>query len=140
MILKSAGAILLFALTLYISVQYTVMERRRLLQNEGLLLLLRHIRTQISCFSSPLPEIYASFENRALADIGFLSLLQAEGLLTALSACEDRLYLEEEELRSLKKLCLLEGDYEVYPGHMDSSTLQRERAFNHYCREAMKNF
>lgn len=46
----------------------------------------------------------------------------------------------EEELRSLKKLCLLEGDYEVYPGHMDSSTLQRERSFNHYCREAMKNF
>jgi len=46
----------------------------------------------------------------------------------------------EEELRSLKKLCLLEGDYEVYPGHMDSSTLQRERSFNYYCREAMKNF
>ena len=46
----------------------------------------------------------------------------------------------EEELRSLKKLCLLEGDFEVYPGHMDSSTLQRERSFNHYCREAMKNF
>lgn len=46
----------------------------------------------------------------------------------------------DEELRSLKKLCLLEGDYEVYPGHMDSSTLQRERSFNYYCREAMKNF
>lgn len=46
----------------------------------------------------------------------------------------------EEELRSLKKLCLLDGDYEVYPGHMDSSTLQRERSFNYYCREAMKNF
>jgi len=46
----------------------------------------------------------------------------------------------DEELRSLKKLCLLDGDYEVYPGHMDSSTLQRERSFNYYCREAMKNF
>lgn len=46
----------------------------------------------------------------------------------------------EEELRSLKKLCMLEGDFEVYPGHMDSSTLQRERSFNYYCREAMKNF
>ncbi|MBR1455974.1 MAG: MBL fold metallo-hydrolase [Oscillospiraceae bacterium] len=42
-----------------------------------------------------------------------------------------------EELASLKKLCLLEGDYEVYPGHMDSSTLARERAFNYYCRAAM---
>jgi len=43
----------------------------------------------------------------------------------------------EKELASLKKLCSLEGDYEVYPGHMDSTTLQRERSFNYYCRAAM---
>lgn len=43
----------------------------------------------------------------------------------------------EQEMDSLKKLCLLDGDYEVYPGHMDSSTLERERAFNYYCRAAM---
>ncbi len=43
----------------------------------------------------------------------------------------------EEELASLRKLCLLEGDYEVYPGHMDSSTLARERMFNYYCRVAL---
>lgn len=46
----------------------------------------------------------------------------------------------ETELRSVKKLCMLPGDYEVYPGHMDSSTLERERRFNHYCREARANF
>ena len=45
-----------------------------------------------------------------------------------------------EEMRSLKKRCELEGDYEVYPGHMDSSSLERERRFNHYCREAMAKF
>ena len=45
-----------------------------------------------------------------------------------------------EEMRSLKKICQLEGDYEVYPGHMDSSTLERERRFNHYCREAVAKF
>lgn len=43
----------------------------------------------------------------------------------------------DEEMGSLKKLCSLDGDYEVYPGHMDSSTLQRERMFNYYCRAAM---
>ena len=43
-----------------------------------------------------------------------------------------------QELLSLKRLCELEGDYEVYPGHMDSSTLERERRFNYYCREAMR--
>ena len=47
---------------------------------------------------------------------------------------------EETELRSLKKICMLEGDYEVYPGHGDSSTLQIERMFNYYCREAVKNY
>ncbi len=44
----------------------------------------------------------------------------------------------EAELASLKTLCSLPGDYEVYPGHMDSTTLERERQFNYYCREAMK--
>lgn len=42
--------------------------------------------------------------------------------------------------RSLKKICALPGDYEVYPGHMDSSSLIRERTFNYYCRKAMKEF
>ena len=44
------------------------------------------------------------------------------------------------EMASLKRLCTLPGDYEIYPGHMDSSTLERERRFNHYCREAMAKF
>ena len=44
----------------------------------------------------------------------------------------------DEEIASLKKLCSLSGDYEVYPGHMDSSTLERERHFNYYCRLAMR--
>ena len=43
----------------------------------------------------------------------------------------------DQQLLSLKKLCLLEGDYEVYPGHMDQTTLERERQFNYYCRMAM---
>lgn len=43
----------------------------------------------------------------------------------------------EEELRSIKRICKLNGSYDVYPGHMDSSSLDRERAFNYYCREAM---
>ena len=45
----------------------------------------------------------------------------------------------EQLLRSLKRICSLEGDYEVYPGHMDSSTLARERLFNYYCRLAMNS-
>lgn len=39
-------------------------------------------------------------------------------------------------LSSLLKLAALEGDYEVYPGHMDSTTLDRERRFNYYINYA----
>jgi glyoxylase-like metal-dependent hydrolase (beta-lactamase superfamily II) len=39
-------------------------------------------------------------------------------------------------LVSLKRLSDLEGDYEVYPGHSDSSTLGRERSFNYYMQYA----
>ena len=42
-------------------------------------------------------------------------------------------------MSSLKKICALDGDYEVYPGHMDSSTLERERMFNYYCRYALRS-
>ena len=44
----------------------------------------------------------------------------------------------EQELSSLRRICELPGDYEVYPGHMDPSTLEREREFNYYCRAAMR--
>lgn len=39
-------------------------------------------------------------------------------------------------LHSLKLLDSLDGDYEVYPGHMDSTTLDRERKFNYYMKYA----
>lgn len=44
----------------------------------------------------------------------------------------------ETLLKSLKRLYALEGDYEVYPGHADSSTLDRERRFNYYMRRAVE--
>jgi glyoxylase-like metal-dependent hydrolase (beta-lactamase superfamily II) len=39
-------------------------------------------------------------------------------------------------LKSLRRLSALEGDFEVYPGHAESSTLNRERSFNYYMRYA----
>ena len=43
----------------------------------------------------------------------------------------------QEELRSLRRLGELPGDYEVYPGHMESSTLECERKFNRYMIAAL---
>ena len=42
-----------------------------------------------------------------------------------------------EELRSILRICKLPGEYDIYPGHMDSMTLERERNFNYYCRQAL---
>ena len=39
---------------------------------------------------------------------------------------------------SLKRLALLEGDYLVYPGHGESSTLSAERCSNPYMRRALQ--
>ena len=41
-------------------------------------------------------------------------------------------------LESLRRLAGLEGDFEVYPGHEETSTLNRERAFNYYMKEAVE--
>ena len=40
-------------------------------------------------------------------------------------------------MSSLRRLGQLEGDYKVYPGHMDSTVLSRERAYNMFLRTAI---
>jgi len=40
-------------------------------------------------------------------------------------------------LNSLRRLAELPGDYEVYPGHMDTTTLAMERIYNPYVRAAL---
>jgi glyoxylase-like metal-dependent hydrolase (beta-lactamase superfamily II) len=40
-------------------------------------------------------------------------------------------------MASLKRLGELEGDYKVLPGHNAPSTLDREREYNSFVREAM---
>ena len=41
-------------------------------------------------------------------------------------------------LASLRRLAQIEGDYTVYPGHMNSTTLAREKAMNPYLRHALR--
>jgi len=42
-------------------------------------------------------------------------------------------------MKSLKKLYELVGDYEVYPGHMEASSLERERKYNYFMRQAVED-
>ena len=41
---------------------------------------------------------------------------------------------------SLRRLSALDGDYDVYPGHGDSSVLSQERRFNYYMIHANSGF
>ena len=45
----------------------------------------------------------------------------------------------KQELRSLKRIADLPGDYEVYPGHAECSRLSIEREHNPYMRHAIEN-
>lgn len=40
-------------------------------------------------------------------------------------------------LASLKRLAQLEGDYAVYPGHNNATTLDKERQYNPYVRQSL---
>jgi glyoxylase-like metal-dependent hydrolase (beta-lactamase superfamily II) len=41
-------------------------------------------------------------------------------------------------MASLKRLAQLEGDYRVFPGHEQSTTLEQERKTNPYMLEALR--
>lgn len=43
----------------------------------------------------------------------------------------------EEMTQSLKRLGALQGDLTVLPGHMDATTLDHERKYNYYLKEAL---
>jgi glyoxylase-like metal-dependent hydrolase (beta-lactamase superfamily II) len=44
----------------------------------------------------------------------------------------------EKMMASLRRLGQLEGDLRVLPGHMEASTLDRERRWNPYLLQAMQ--
>jgi len=41
--------------------------------------------------------------------------------------------------KSLRRLSELEGDFEVYPGHAETTTLDRERRFNYFMLQALND-
>ena len=47
-------------------------------------------------------------------------------------------FAQAQMLASLRRLAQIEGDYTVYPGHMNSTTLAREKAMNPYLRHALR--
>ncbi len=76
---------------------------------------------------------------------GCVTLLCGEAMFsgdTLFQDCCGRTDLEtgslEDILRSLKRLAQLEGNYRVFPGHESATSLDYERQYNPYIREALK--
>lgn len=101
--MQTFGAVSVLSLAVYLSLVGGRVFRERLLQLDGFLLLLRHIRERIACFHTPMGEILESYENPALMRCGFLEAARGGDLSAALAATADRLYLDEGECAILRE-------------------------------------
>lgn len=98
---KLIGSVVLLGMAFLLAFRGGSAFRERILQLEGFILLLRHIREEIAVFRTPTQEILSGFYEPALERAGFLPAARSAGMAAALSAARDRLYLEGEELSAL---------------------------------------
>lgn len=95
------GACITVLLTLYIGFLFSRMQRGRQRRLECFLQLIRFIESEISCYQTPLDDIYRRFEGEALHSCGFLSCLREKGMSAALIECRASLCFSEQEFQSL---------------------------------------
>ena len=109
----------------------------------------------------PLPCGFNCWEDGDLLNVGALSVQvlhtpgHSAGSVTLLAEdvmlCGDTLFAgsmgrsdfpggnTQQLFASLKKLAQLEGDFQVLPGHDRATTLDREREYNYFLKDAMAN-
>lgn len=98
---KWLGVLILLLCGVSVGIGIAAYERRRYRQAEGFLALLRHIRAQIDCFSTPLRGIFAHCDAGIWADCGITQVPQEPcALLESVP-----LYLPQEACRLLLDLC-----------------------------------
>ncbi len=68
---------------------------------EGMLQFIRHIRSQVSFYKTPVGEMCTSFRNEAFRQNRMDELIAEKGLAVALSEKEGALLLEEDSFRAL---------------------------------------
>ena len=95
------GAKTILSMTLYVALLFSNMQSRRQKNLECFLLLIRFIESEISCYQTPLDDIYRRFDGDALERCGFSAVLREKGLKEALVECKEALCLSDEEYRLL---------------------------------------
>ena len=70
------GLGLLFLGCALLCTQFSAYQQKRLLEYEGLLRLLKHMRSEVMLYLRPFPECVLDFKNEALQKTGFLDALK----------------------------------------------------------------
>ncbi len=95
------GALLLVGAFCYVGFLFSCIQSGRQRRLECFLQLVRQIENEISCFQTPLDEIYGRFEGEALKKCGFIACLRAHGMTQALKEKRHQLCFSDEEFRLL---------------------------------------
>ncbi len=69
---KIIGSLFVVLSFVYAGYLFSIYESLALKEGEAFLNLMRHIRSRISCYKTPLSEIIAAYSNRELEECGFL--------------------------------------------------------------------
>jgi stage III sporulation protein AB len=95
------GALTILCLTFYVGFLFSRMQNGRQKRLECFLQLIRFIESEISCYQTPLDDIYRRFDGDALEKCGFTAVLRQKGMAAALAECRAALCFSDEEYRLL---------------------------------------
>lgn len=96
MFVKIIGALFIAVSSLTLSNYFCSRYTREKDELEGFISLLRRIRLEISCFSKPLPDIFAEFSCPSLDRTGFTEALREKGFTEAVVRTRHALSLSDE--------------------------------------------
>ena len=97
----TVGALMIIGLTLYVGFLFSHMQNGRQKRLECFLQLIRFIESEISCYQTPLDDIYRRFEGEELEKCGFMAVVREKGMSAALAECCGALCFSDEEYRLL---------------------------------------
>ncbi len=93
---RLAGAALIALSALIAGRGYASYTGRRISEEEGLVTLLSHIKSEISCYLTPQSKLIDAFRCEGLEPSGFLSAMrEGGGLLEAYRSCEEKMYCSD---------------------------------------------
>ena len=130
MSISTVGALILLLSGFYTVMLLSRVQRGRQKRLECFLSLVRFIENEISCYMTPLDEIYRRFEGKELEDCGFLAVLREKGMKQALTECKSALCFSEEEERLLTE----------FASELGRSSREEQLRFCEYCRRMLEGY